>query len=268
MNYECNFCKVIKECAFRNNFSHAYLIETHDNDNLKEYINYMLNSLFISKENQNFFDGKFRENFIFLSIDEGMIKKEKIGYIQESYIKTTDLNKKIYLIEDASKFNLSSANALLKFLEEPPFGVYAILLTSNKNLVIPTILSRCVVLDLPVCNSIVENISLDALALIEMIEKNKLDSLIEYGAFLDFKKMSRDEFLIKMMKMKKIFEYVEENNFENIEGENLYFYLKNKGSIYLLKKISLLDNYVKKIDSNVNLNLLFDNFIIEYCEVK
>ena len=37
-----------------------------------------------------------------------------------------------------------SANALLKFLEEPPANVYAILTTTSKESILPTIISRVV----------------------------------------------------------------------------------------------------------------------------
>ena len=49
----------------------------------------------------------------------------------------------VCIIEGADKFNLSSGNALLKTLEEPPSGAYLILLAENTRHVIRTIISRC-----------------------------------------------------------------------------------------------------------------------------
>ena len=43
---------------------------------------------------------------------------------------------------------VEAANALLKFLEEPPSGVHAILTTTRREKVLPTILSRVVSLKL------------------------------------------------------------------------------------------------------------------------
>jgi DNA polymerase III delta prime subunit len=49
---------------------------------------------------------------------------------------------KIVIIEGADSMGESSRNALLKIIEEPPPNVYFILLSTRKNKIIPTILSR------------------------------------------------------------------------------------------------------------------------------
>ena len=54
---------------------------------------------------------------------------------------------KIYIIDEAHMLSKSSFNALLKTLEEPPKHVIFILATTEKNKIIPTILSRCQVYD-------------------------------------------------------------------------------------------------------------------------
>jgi DNA polymerase-3 subunit delta' len=50
---------------------------------------------------------------------------------------------RVFLIDDAEKLNESSANALLKVLEEPPHTSYIVLLTSRPDMLLPTIRSRC-----------------------------------------------------------------------------------------------------------------------------
>lgn len=60
---------------------------------------------------------------------------------------------KIYLINDAEKMTIQAQNALLKTLEEPPAYAVIILLTSNSAALLPTLLSRCVTLNMkPVDN--------------------------------------------------------------------------------------------------------------------
>lgn len=54
----------------------------------------------------------------------------------------SDEGKKTIIIENAERMMNSVRNALLKILEEPPADCQFILITSNKNAVIPTILSR------------------------------------------------------------------------------------------------------------------------------
>lgn len=52
----------------------------------------------------------------------------------------------VYMIYEITSLTGEASNALLKFLEEPPSGVYAILTTNRKEKVIPTIISRVVCL--------------------------------------------------------------------------------------------------------------------------
>jgi DNA polymerase-3 subunit delta' len=53
---------------------------------------------------------------------------------------------RFFLIEDADRLNDSSANALLKTLEEPPETSHLVLLTSRPAALLPTIRSRCQVI--------------------------------------------------------------------------------------------------------------------------
>lgn len=55
---------------------------------------------------------------------------------------------KIYLINEAEKMTAQAQNALLKTLEEPPEYVVILLLVTNVNVLLPTILSRCVILNM------------------------------------------------------------------------------------------------------------------------
>lgn len=55
---------------------------------------------------------------------------------------------KIYIIDEAEKMNVQAQNALLKTIEEPPAYAVLILLTTNADTFLPTILSRCVTLNI------------------------------------------------------------------------------------------------------------------------
>jgi len=55
---------------------------------------------------------------------------------------------KIYIIDEADKLTIQAQNALLKTLEEPPVYAVIMLLTTNHEALLPTILSRCVTLSL------------------------------------------------------------------------------------------------------------------------
>ena len=51
---------------------------------------------------------------------------------------------KIYIVDEAEKMTVQSQNALLKTIEEPPSYAVIILITTNQEAFLPTILSRCV----------------------------------------------------------------------------------------------------------------------------
>ncbi len=55
---------------------------------------------------------------------------------------------KIYIVEEAEKLTVQAQNVLLKTIEEPPAYVVFILLTSSTEALLPTILSRCVLLNM------------------------------------------------------------------------------------------------------------------------
>lgn len=78
------------------------------------------------------------------------IREQVVGDIQ---IKPYSSPYKIYIIDDAEKMTIPAQNTLLKTIEEPPAYGIILLLTTNADAFLPTILSRCVTLKLkPVDN--------------------------------------------------------------------------------------------------------------------
>jgi DNA polymerase-3 subunit delta' len=72
-------------------------------------------------------------------------------------IKPYESRYKIYLIPEGEKMTVAAQNALLKTLEEPPSYIIIIILTSNINAFLPTIISRCIVLPMkPVKDDIIK----------------------------------------------------------------------------------------------------------------
>ncbi len=59
---------------------------------------------------------------------------------------------KIYIVDEAEKMNVQAQNALLKTIEEPPSYGIILLLTTNADGFLPTILSRCITLNLKSVN--------------------------------------------------------------------------------------------------------------------
>ncbi len=77
-------------------------------------------------------------------------------------IKPYSSPKKIYIINDGEKMTQQAQNALLKTLEEPPEYAIILILTTNVNDLLPTILSRCTVIDRkPVADKLVKKYLID-----------------------------------------------------------------------------------------------------------
>ncbi len=71
---------------------------------------------------------------------------------------------KVYVINEAEKMTPQAQNAILKTLEEPPAYAVILLLTSNVNSLLPTILSRCVVLNMrPVADELIKKYLMEQL---------------------------------------------------------------------------------------------------------
>ncbi len=75
---------------------------------------------------------------------------------------------KVYIVDEAEKMTVQAQNALLKTIEEPPSYAVIILLTTNEDLFLPTILSRCVQLKLkPLQDSVIKEYLIEALGISE-----------------------------------------------------------------------------------------------------
>ena len=89
-------------------------------------------------------------NLIKIYKDNTVIKKEQILKLQEEFSKTSLIGgARVFIINDVETLNPSSANALLKFLEEPKNNqTYGLLVANSLDLVLPTIISRSQVISL------------------------------------------------------------------------------------------------------------------------
>lgn len=76
--------------------------------------------------------------------EEKSIKRETIDEIVESiYNRPYEAKRKVYVIDNCQDMTSQAANTFLKTLEEPPGDAVMILLTTNSNMMLPTIVSRC-----------------------------------------------------------------------------------------------------------------------------
>ncbi|MDR3317478.1 MAG: hypothetical protein LBS71_01585 [Puniceicoccales bacterium] len=129
-----------------NRLPHAIIVETENSSDGQRYIfdcaSYILKTT------------KPLVHPDFFSIEPGgkinVIKIESVRELIEYAQKTPHTAaKKVMTIFDAHRLNRNAANALLKTLEEPPIDTVLFLTTPLKNLLLPTIMSRCTLHHLP-----------------------------------------------------------------------------------------------------------------------
>ena len=65
---------------------------------------------------------------------------------EAAYLRPMMSRKRVFIIDEAEKMNDAAANCLLKVLEEPPLFSHIVLLTAIPDLILPTIKSRCQIL--------------------------------------------------------------------------------------------------------------------------
>lgn len=82
-------------------------------------------------------------NFFLINPPGRVIKKEVVSNLIQEFSKASvEEGPRIYVVVGADRFNQSSANTLLKTMEEPGQEIYQILITENFNNLLGTIISR------------------------------------------------------------------------------------------------------------------------------
>jgi len=90
------------------------------------------------------FNGKNHPDFYSINENGENIKIDEIRSITEKVIEKPIVSeKKVYIINNCDKMTKEAQNCLLKTLEEPPEFAIIILISSNENLILNTIKSRC-----------------------------------------------------------------------------------------------------------------------------
>jgi len=95
------------------------------------------------------------------SIGVDDVRDQLVGDIM---IKPYSSRYKIYIVDEAEKLTVQAQNALLKTIEEPPAYGIIIFLTTNVEMFLPTIVSRCVNLNLyPLASGLVKTYLMEEL---------------------------------------------------------------------------------------------------------
>jgi len=311
-NYEPIIYKQMKK-ALNNNLSHAYLFDMNQNIYAEKMVLAFVKSI-LCKEH------KTKEEYENCSkckrIDEGsyqelkkiipegqFIKKEQLDELQKKFsTKALESDKRIYIIYDAEKLNLSAANSLLKFLEEPSDNIIAILITNNVNQVLKTIVSRCQILnfnknkvqDFVKLNDVNTQKTVYKLAFtvfgisnksqIEDYHKNFIESVLNFIKYYEKNGIKsiivEKEYFLDVFKEKdEIFKYFEcsilfyRDVINKKLGREVFYYedyidvidivCEKNNMVKLLDKIDILMRKQKLVRNNLNINMLIDSLLVD-----
>jgi DNA polymerase-3 subunit delta' len=84
-----------------------------------------------------------------ISAEKNWIQIEQVRNLQaDAAIAPLEGKRKVFVIREIERATLPAANALLKILEEPPSAVVLLLTSNRRDLVLPTVLSRCQIIGL------------------------------------------------------------------------------------------------------------------------
>jgi len=144
-----NSLDLIAQAKKEDRLTHAYLAPVKQGTALENYAA-ELARVILCPRNDDECGGKVLRNthpdFFWITVlnDKSKISINQVeDVISSSSYSPQESDKKVYAIGRAEDLSLEAANSLLKILEDPPGFVYFLLLTENRNNLLPTILSRC-----------------------------------------------------------------------------------------------------------------------------
>ncbi len=282
---EVNVLENLVKYYHENKISHAYLIETNNLEKCYLDLLEVIKQIFCQNEYNkecnkcnicNLVNQNYLPSLVVISPDGMNIKKEQIVELKKKFSTVPIYTKEnIYVIKNAEKLNGASANTMLKFLEEPEQNILGFFITNNANNVISTIRSRCEVIKV-----LYDIHELDINNITNDINKDKFDVAIEYLFKIEVEKKlgimyNRDVVLNKFSEREdiktvfKIIFIIYEELLKKVMGlDNKFDFdkineLSSLDKDKVLRRINLVTKFIDDIDSNVNIELLLDKFVIE-----
>ncbi len=281
------FSEIIYNSFLLNKMGHAFLIETNNIEktnkkvlSLVKKINCPLKYMDNCEKDCNIcfqIDHFCLPSIRFVAPIGQNIKKEQILEIKKQFNSNSLITKyNIYVIKQAEKLNASSANVLLKFLEDPETETIAFFLVNNKKNIISTVKSRCQVFnDIEDSNSLLEELNLTDDKLTDFSQKLEFvfDNLYEERSASLIKNKNiilkditekKDQEIFLIFIARTISEVINKRLNGNVIQEQVFqkYSLNN-----LVKFVKLTEETIEKLRYNVNMELLLDNYFIKMGEL-
>ena len=240
----------IKKNHENDSFSHAYIVESKNYNNLDLFLQFFVSNLL----DKNDIDINNNPDIYIIKPDNGVIKKNQIDELQKKFFtKSFVSKKKVYIIYGADKMNEVSSNSLLKFIEEPAENIFAILVTENRFALLTTILSRCQIIKLK----------------FKSLDKN-IDDVYNIIYYASNSSRPLDESMYEYIKkiMEKVLLFIdcyEKNGILALTKTNLFFGKMVKNDIELFLEILVLFYYdIIRLYSSFDTNTFNKSELMEY----
>ena len=258
-----------------NKFSHAFLFVTNDIDRCRNDVLELIKVISCPSSYSDDcktcnlcyqIDKGSLPNLIQIYPDEMNIKKEQILNIEEHFsAKPIYLKNNIYIINNADKLNKAAANTMLKFLEEPEDNILGFFITNNKEQMLDTIKSRCQIVLVNYGDG--ELLTLDEnFSNIKELSQIYLKSLlIEKKDGIILNKMVFTESVLDRNELHNCLKFWMILFTDAIKQKDLneFDFLYNIDIYKLININKIVFNTLKNVTTNVNMELLMDEFVLE-----
>lgn len=226
------------------------------------------------------FNGKNHPDFHCINEEGETIKVDTIRELTEKVIeKPIVSNKKVYIINDCEKMTKEAQNCLLKTLEEPPEFAVIILISSNENLILNTIKSRCMSVKFkPIEEHKLLKYIKDVLEYGD-VSKNLLKTFDgSIGKAIKLKdskeKYENIDLLISNLNQKDLIEilldgkiiYDKENIYDILDYITVCLYSKINENEKYINCIKYVNKCAMRLKSNSNFDMSIDNLLLEIWE--
>lgn len=246
-----------------NRVGHAFIIFNTSYEKIENELDNIINSYFFK------LDKTKNSEIYFIQPEKNVINKEQIRKLQK-FLKTYSQfnDKKIYVIKECEKMNLSAANSLLKVLEEPEENIYAFLITNDINKVLPTITSRCINIFLENKESLLNEEKKELFLNIIKLLYNKNSETNIFKIYEKLKSFNKEELidltenLVIILKDLLNLKYLIATEF--YEKDEISELLKHDNEKEIIRKIEFLNDIRLRLDYNVNINMFIDKIIINW----
>lgn len=152
--------RILKNSIKRGRLSHAYLISGSQGTGKRALALHLIKTLFCPEKEgiepcskcmicKRIESRNYPDVFYVEPGESGSIVIEQIEELQKEFsYSSLESEGKVYVITHADRLTVNATNRILKFLEEPHERATAILLTENLQSIIPTVRSRCQLIEL------------------------------------------------------------------------------------------------------------------------